>query len=78
MSDTTQTAVVHQPSGVRVSRSLTRLVRDQRGASFIEYVIVVGLVAIIAIAGFKAFGAKVVEKLTDETNGLDQVQPAGH
>jgi Flp pilus assembly pilin Flp len=78
MADTTQTAVVHRPTHRRVSNSLQRFARDQRGASFIEYVIVVGLVAIIAIAGFKAFGAKVVEKLTDETNGLDQVQPAGH
>jgi pilus assembly protein Flp/PilA len=56
---------------------LKRLLKDQRGASFIEYIIVVGLVAIVAIAAFQKFGEKVVEKLQEETKGLDKVKPAG-
>lgn len=51
--------------------------RDRDGASFIEYVIVVGLVAIIAIAAFQTFGETVVKKLQDETKALDKVKPAG-
>jgi Flp pilus assembly pilin Flp len=56
---------------------LRRLAADSRGASFIEYVIVVGLVAIIAIAAFQKFGETVVKKLEDETKALDKVKPAG-
>ena len=63
-----------------IARKQTRLARlwsDERGASFIEYVIVVGLVAIIAIAAFQTFGETVVKKLQDETKALDKVKPAG-
>ena len=56
---------------------LRGLAADSRGASFIEYVIVVGLVAIIAIAAFQKFGETVVKKLEDETKALDKVKPAG-
>jgi Flp pilus assembly pilin Flp len=56
---------------------LAQLFADTRGASFIEYVIVVGLVAIIAIAAFQKFGETVVKKLEDETKALDKVKPAG-
>lgn len=65
----------------QASRSITARLRglaaDSRGASFIEYVIVVGLVAIIAIAAFQKFGETVVKKLEDETKALDKVKPAG-
>jgi Flp pilus assembly pilin Flp len=76
MSDTT--ANNRQNTRRRFSQRLAELTRDQRGASFIEYIIVVGLVAIIAIAAFQTFGEKVVTKLTEETQGLDKLQPSGH
>lgn len=73
MSDAAPTARTSLRS--RISRRLSSLSRDQQGASFIEYIIVVGLVAIIAIAAFGEFGKKVVEKLKDETKGLDDLKP---
>jgi Flp pilus assembly pilin Flp len=60
-----------------VRARLARFPADDSGASFIEYVIVVGLVAIITIAAFQKFGETVVKKLEDETKALDKVKPAG-
>ena len=62
---------------VAIRRRFARLQTDERGASFIEYIIVVGLVAIIAIAAFQTFGETVVKKLQDETKALDKLKPAG-
>jgi len=42
--------------------SLSSLLRDERGA-FVEYMIVVGLIALIAIAGFTTFGKSVQDKI---------------
>ncbi|HEY2735985.1 MAG TPA: Flp family type IVb pilin [Polyangiales bacterium] len=75
MTDTTTLTSAAKP---RLARRIANFVDDQRGASFIEYIIVVGLVAIIAIAAFQTFGTKVVDKLTQETTALDTLQPAGH
>ncbi|MET0389014.1 MAG: hypothetical protein ABW321_23775 [Polyangiales bacterium] len=60
----------------RCAAAITRFHRDPTGASFIEYIIVVGLVAIIAIAAFQTFGQTVVNKLKEETNGLNALQPS--
>ncbi len=35
------------------------LIRDTRGANLVEYIILVGVIALVAIAGFKAFGTRV-------------------
>jgi Flp pilus assembly pilin Flp len=58
-------------------RSLANLQEDQRGASFVEYVIVVGLVAIIAIVAFQNFGQAIVTKLTEETTAVTGLQISG-
>ena len=72
MSATSKISTTH-----RIGDALRRFHEDRRGASFIEYIIVVGLVAIIAISAFQTFGQTVVQKLQQETQGLEQVQPAG-
>jgi len=47
-----------------------KLVRDRRGANMVEYIILVGVVALFAIAAFKYFNTK----LTDKTKAQgDQV-----
>jgi Flp pilus assembly pilin Flp len=76
MLETTQPAFLTRTRR-RIVRDLKRLPDDSKGATFIEYIIVVGLVAIIAIAAFNTFGKTVVNKLKEETNGLEQLQPAG-
>ena len=40
----------------------SRLASDRRGGSLVEYLILLGLVGIVAMAGFKAFGATVDRK----------------
>jgi Flp pilus assembly pilin Flp len=41
---------------------LAKLLRDRRGAQLVEYLVLVGLVAVIAILGFRAFGRTVDAK----------------
>jgi Flp pilus assembly pilin Flp len=38
------------------------LLRDSRGANLVEYLVVIGLVAVVAIAGFRAFGGTATSK----------------
>lgn len=44
---------------------LDRIIRDQRGASFVEYLILIGVIAIVGIIAFGEFGDKVGEKARD-------------
>ena len=47
--------------------------KDTRGANLVEYIILVGVVALIALAGFKIFGQKVNDKIkqqSDTVNGI--------
>ena len=58
---------------------LRKLIRDQRGATMVEYIIVVGVVALLAIVGFKAFGQKIQQKIQDEGQKVESLQPEqGH
>ncbi len=55
----------------RARGALTCLARDQRGASFVEYVIVVGLVAIVCIVAFGKFGGAINKKIEDQTGKIE-------
>jgi pilus assembly protein Flp/PilA len=44
--------------------------RDTRGANMVEYILLVGVVALIAIAGFKLFGGKVKDKIQEQGNSV--------
>jgi len=52
---------------------IKKLARDQRGASLIEYVLLIGVVALLAIAGFKIFGTSVKGKITQQAQAVDGV-----
>lgn len=41
--------------------------RDTRGANMVEYIILVGVVALIALAGFKIFGKGVDAKIQEQS-----------
>jgi pilus assembly protein Flp/PilA len=58
---------------VSAKTKVGELARDQRGASFIEYVIVAGLVAIAAIGAFRLFGAAVNTQIGNETNAINNM-----
>jgi Flp pilus assembly pilin Flp len=47
---------------------LAAFARDQRGANMVEYIILVGVVAIVAMAGFKAFGSQVRAKVDQQAD----------
>jgi Flp pilus assembly pilin Flp len=54
------------------------LVKDTRGAGLVEYIILVGVIALIAIAGFKTFGNKVSDKVTEQGNSVGEINGAAH
>jgi len=49
------------------------LVKDTRGANLVEYIILVGVIALIALAGFKMFGTKVLNKVKDQAGKVEQI-----
>jgi len=49
------------------------LVRDRRGAAITEYLIIVGLVAIICIAAYRAFGNAIVNRVTTQTGQINGI-----
>jgi Flp pilus assembly pilin Flp len=48
---------------------LSKLLRSTRGAGFVEYIILVGLVALFCIAAYKAFGQAVTDKVNEQAEG---------
>lgn len=46
------------------------LIKDTRGANLVEYIILVGMVALIAFAGFKAFGKATTTKIEQQSSAV--------
>jgi Flp pilus assembly pilin Flp len=58
--------------------SLSKLLTSTRGAGFVEYIILVGLVALFCIAAYQAFGDAVTQKVNDqatEVGGIGTANP---
>ena len=49
------------------------LLADVRGANLVEYIILVGVVALIAFAGFKVFGEKVDSKVKNQASKVSGI-----
>ncbi len=47
-------------------KKLVRLVQNTRGGEFIEYAVICGVVALLAITAFTTFGTDVQNKITEE------------
>lgn len=56
----------------------TSLIKDSRGANLVEYIILVGVIALIAIAGFKTFGNKVSDKVNEQASSVGSINGAAH
>jgi pilus assembly protein Flp/PilA len=54
--------------------SLRSFLKDTRGANMVEYIILVGVVAILAMAGFKYFGTSVQQKIQQQGDTVGGVQ----
>lgn len=50
-----------------------QLIKDTRGANMVEYIILVGVIALIALAGFKMFGNKVQAKIQEQAGKVEQI-----
>ena len=54
-------------------KSIVRRLRgDTRGANMVEYIILVGVVALLAIVAFKAFNKSVTTKVNDEASSVSK------
>ena len=58
---------------MQMRRLLRSLLRDTRGANMVEYILLVGVVALISIAAFKMFGGKVQDKIKEQGNSVGQI-----
>jgi pilus assembly protein Flp/PilA len=54
-------------------RKLLQLGRDIRGANMVEYIILVGLVAIVGFAAFRLFGTNVSTSVTGQAQTVGAV-----
>jgi pilus assembly protein Flp/PilA len=54
-------------------KKIVKLLKDNNGANLVEYIILVGVIALIAIAGFKIFGEKVNSKIQEQSNKVEQI-----
>jgi pilus assembly protein Flp/PilA len=52
---------------------IRRLVRDRRGANMVEYIILVGVVALFAIAAFKYFNSSLTTKTKAQADQVSKV-----
>ena len=54
-------------------QKLTNMLKDNRGANLVEYIILVGVIALIALAGFKIFGKNVDQKIQDQAGKVSGI-----
>jgi pilus assembly protein Flp/PilA len=52
--------------------------KDTRGANLVEYIILVGVVALIALAGYKFFGQSVTTKINEQGSSVGSINGAAH
>lgn len=52
----------------------SKLIKKTRGANMVEYIILVGVVALLALAGFKAFGGNVKAKIQAQGSQVTGIQ----
>ena len=55
-----------------------QLAKDNKGANLVEYIILVGVIALIAIAGFKTFGTRVSDKVSEQAGSVGSINGAAH
>ena len=62
-------------SKIQAVRATTKkFARDTRGANMVEYIVLVGVVALLAMAGFKTFGGELKTKITTQGTTVQGIQ----
>jgi Flp pilus assembly pilin Flp len=59
-----------------LANGMKKLSRDDRGATLMEYIMLAGLVAIAAFAGFKTFGGDVQSAINSQASTVTQIPTA--
>ena len=62
-----------QQSLATTPKRKSTILRDQRGANMVEYIILGGVVALIALAGFKIFGQRVDTKIKHQADKVGEI-----
>ena len=57
-----------------IRRTARRLAEDRKGAAITEYLIIVGLVALVCIMAYQTFGSTVDQKIRGQTQRLNLIQ----
>jgi len=55
-------------------RKFQELARDTRGAGFVEYIILVGIVALFCIAAYRTFGNAVTTKVQNQATEVGNIK----
>ncbi len=66
-----------QHSATATANGFKKLRVDDRGATLLEYIMLAGLVAIAAFAGFSQFGSNVQSKINTAAESVDHINTAG-
>ena len=63
-------------ANIKVSkpRPFLALLRDQRGAGMTEYIILVGVIAMLAIVAFRFFGSSVSSKINQQAGTVNNIE----
>lgn len=51
---------------------MMKLLRDRRGATMVEYIILIGLVALLSMAAFRTFGFRVRGSVDTQSQKVSQ------
>ncbi len=57
-----------------LARTGRRFLKDSRGATMVEYIILVGVIAMLAIGAFRLFGGAVKSKVNQQQTTVDGVE----
>ena len=55
-------------------RRLLKVFGDNRGANMVEYIILVGVIALLAIVAFRFFGQSVSQKISQQAGTVNNVE----
>jgi pilus assembly protein Flp/PilA len=57
-----------------MKKKFSSMIRETRGGEFIEYIIIAGVVALLAVTAFTTFGQDVQQKIQDEGSKVSAIQ----
>lgn len=56
-----------------MKKQIQKLIEDKKGANLVEYILLVGLIAIVVIAAARTFGSAVSSKMDEQKGEVDSL-----